>query len=154
MQVYGAIVIAFFAMSGGLSLAAPETIVNAQYDWIEEMQKDQPPAERQKLPPRDEAIKSQRVQGPIYAVLWIAAGIVMFIGGSKMKELRGYGWSLAGSIVCLFPGCLCCCTGMLPGIWALVVLLNSDVKLAFSRNTHVDRDARSDDSRIDDSQMD
>src|SRR5687768_1627192 len=115
MQVFGAVVIALNAMCGGLSLFAPEAIVDAYYDQIEKMQKDQPPAERQKLPPRDETNKSLRIEGPIYAVLMIAAGIVMWIGGSKMKDLRGYGWSIAGAIVCLFPGCLCCCIGALPG---------------------------------------
>jgi hypothetical protein len=133
LQLFGAITIAWFAMTGLLSLISPNTIVDVQYDWLEDMQKNQPAEQRQKLPPREEAIKDQQIQGPIYAVLWLAAGIFIFIGGSKMKSLTGYGWAMAGSILSIFPGMCCCCVGLLPGIWALVVLLNADVKAAFSR---------------------
>jgi uncharacterized membrane protein len=140
LQVFGVIIVGFFAMNGALSLINPNAIVDWQYDWVESIQKDQPPEQRQKLPPREEAVQSQRVQGPLISALWIAAGIVIFIGGSKMKELRGYGWAMTASILAMFPGMCCCCTGLVPGIWALVVLLNSDVKLAFSRNASGDRD--------------
>src|SRR5262249_10558957 len=57
----------------------------------------------------------------------------IFIGGSKMKELKGYGWAITGSILCIFPGMCCVCIGLIPGIWGLVVLLNPDVKYADSR---------------------
>jgi hypothetical protein len=134
LQLFGAVVIAFGAMNGALSLFSPETLVNWQYDLIEDMQRGQGAQQQQKLPPREDAIKSQRLQGPIYAVLWITAGIFIFIGGSKMKDLRGYGWGIAGSILSIFPGMCCCCIGLIPGIWALMVLLNADVKLAFSKN--------------------
>src|SRR5689334_22241968 len=85
MQIFATIVIAFAVMNGALSLANPSVLVDWQYDMVEKMQKDQPPAQRQKLPPRDEAVKSQQIQGPIYAVLWIVAGTVMFIGGMRIR---------------------------------------------------------------------
>jgi hypothetical protein len=133
MQLFGAITIVWFAMMGLLSLISPKTIIDVQYDWLESMQQKQPPEQRQKLPPRDEAIEDQQIQGPIYSFLWVAAGIFIFIGGAKMKSLTGYGWAIAGSILSIFPGMCCCCIGLVPGIWSLVVLLNADVKAAFSR---------------------
>lgn len=133
LQALAVVVIVFFTMMGVLSAISPESIVDPQYDWIESFQQKQPPEQRQPLPPRAEAVKEQGVRGPIYAVLWLAAGVVMFIGGSKMKQLRGYGWSIAASIVAIFPGMCCCCVGLLPGIWGLAALLNADVKAAFRR---------------------
>jgi hypothetical protein len=69
----------------------------------------------------------------VYGVIMFVSGIIMFIGGSKMRDLRGYGWSLAAAILAGLEGFCCCCLPLIPGIWALVVLLNSDVKLAFSK---------------------
>jgi hypothetical protein len=136
LQLYAVIVVTLFAMYGGLSLFSPQTIINFWFDWIEEMQKGQgaQQQQQQKLPPRDEAAKQQRIEGPIFAAIGIACGVVIFIGGAKMKELKSYGWSLTGSIVAIFPGLCCCCTGLIPGLWALLVLLNPDVKLAFTKN--------------------
>jgi hypothetical protein len=133
LQLYGAFWVALGITYGGASVASPDGMINAYYDWVENIQKDQPPAQRQQLPPREESIKTQKIQGPIYGVVGLIAGIFMFVGGSKMKELRGFGWSIAGSVLSIFPGMCCCCVGLLPGIWAGVVLLNSDVKLAFTK---------------------
>jgi hypothetical protein len=131
-QLFGAVIIAVEVMLGVLSLISPETIIDVQYDFIEKMQQGQPANQRQQMPPRQEAVDAQRVQGPIYAVLWITAGIFIFIGGSKMKGLHGgYGFAMAGAILSIFPGLCCCCFGLLPGIWSLIVLLNQDVKRSF-----------------------
>jgi hypothetical protein len=131
MQVFGAIMIAWNVMSGALSVVAPQVVVNWQYDFIEDMTKNNPNAQKPQLPPREEAIKNQQVQGTIQAAVMLVAGIFIFIGGAKMKALHGYGWAMAGSVLSLFPGCFCCCIGLLPGIWSFVVLLNADVKRAF-----------------------
>lgn len=60
-----------------------------------------------------------------------ANGLVLF-AGLKMKNLESYGISMAGAIVAIIP-CLspCCIVGIPFGIWALVVLLNDEVKTAF-----------------------
>jgi hypothetical protein len=59
---------------------------------------------------------------------------------------------VTGSILSIIP-CTnsCCCIGTPLGIWALVVLLNSDVKLAFSRSAHISevRDVPPDDRPMD-----
>lgn len=73
--------------------------------------------------------------GPLdYAgsVLALALGGMGIFGGMKMRNLEGYGLSMAGVILqgipCLSP---CCCTGLPLGIWALVVLSKPEVKGAF-----------------------
>lgn len=133
LQVFASVWVALSVMYTAANLLNPDGMINAYFDWVEDMQKKQPPEQRQKLPPRDEAIKSQRIQGPVFGIIGLVAGIFMFVGGSKMRQLRGYGWSIAGSVLAIFPGLCCCCFGLVPGIWSLIVLLNSDVRLAFTR---------------------
>src|SRR5262245_9822353 len=67
------------------------------------------------------------------------AGILGFplllVGGIQMCRGRGWGLALTAAVLAMLPGLspsFCCC-GLSPaiGIWALVVLLNSDVKAAF-----------------------
>jgi hypothetical protein len=65
--------------------------------------------------------------GLLMAILTILAGV-------RMRSLRGYGLAVLCSIVALLP-CIspsgCCLLGQVAGIWALVVLMNADVKAAF-----------------------
>jgi len=136
LQLYAVIVVTLAAMYGGLSLVKPEVISDWAIDKLEEAQQGQgaQQQQQQKLPPRPQAAKQQQIEGTITSALAIASGVVIFIGGARMKELKSYGWAIAGSIVSIFPGLCCCCTGLIPGLWALLVLFNPDVKLAFTRN--------------------
>jgi hypothetical protein len=51
-----------------------------------------------------------------------------------MKQLHGYGWAVTGAVLAAVP-CTnsCCCAGTPIGLWALVTLFGSDVRLAFTR---------------------
>lgn len=71
--------------------------------------------------------------GLIMNVVAVGIGGVILFGGIRMKGLRSYPLALTASILSLTP-CLnsCCCIGIPIGVWALVVLLNSDVKQSFS----------------------
>lgn len=60
--------------------------------------------------------------------------LLTMIGGWRMWSLRNYGLALTGAIVTAIPciSCTACCgVGEGVGIWALVVLLNPDVRAAF-----------------------
>lgn len=74
--------------------------------------------------------------GIVFAIIGIAASGLVIFGAMKMRALTGYGLALASAIVAMVPGltCWCCCFGLpgLPiGIWALVVLLDQNVKASF-----------------------
>jgi hypothetical protein len=58
--------------------------------------------------------------------------VVIFMGAGKMKRLESYGFAMAVSIIAMIP-CIspCCLIGLPMGIWALVVLLDPNVKAAF-----------------------
>lgn len=70
--------------------------------------------------------------GVAFGLLGIALSVVVILGGLKMKRLESHAWSMAGAIVALIP-CLspCCLLGLPFGIWALVVLNDTQVRMAF-----------------------
>jgi hypothetical protein len=72
------------------------------------------------------------VTGVIGAVVGFAWGGVVLSAAWCMKNLRSYGYAMAGSIVAMVPCNICCLLGLPFGIWALVVIVRPEVKDAFS----------------------
>jgi hypothetical protein len=62
----------------------------------------------------------------------VLCGLVIF-GAMKMKALQSYVFAMVAAIVPMLP-CIwpCCCLGLPVGIWALIVLLDKNVKAAFT----------------------
>ena len=62
----------------------------------------------------------------------ILIGLIILFGAVQMKSLSNYGLAMTVSILAMIP-CIspCCLLGIPIGIWALVVLLDSNVKAAF-----------------------
>lgn len=67
------------------------------------------------------------------SLLSIPFGALMIIGGVKMRRLELYGLALVAAIVALLPCSPGFFIGLPIGVWALVVLLNLDVKAAFGQ---------------------
>ena len=63
--------------------------------------------------------------------LGVVASIVIILGGLKMRALEGYGLAMTASILALVPCLSCCCITLPFGIWALIVLMDANVKQAF-----------------------
>lgn len=70
--------------------------------------------------------------GVIGSIMGILIGGLIIFGALKMRQLQNWGLSLAATILAMIP-CLspCCCLGLPIGIWALVVLLDDNVKRSF-----------------------
>lgn len=70
--------------------------------------------------------------GIIVGIFTLIMGIVIIVGALRMKSLTSYGFAVASSVLAMIP-CVspCCILGLPIGIWALVVLLDKDVKAAF-----------------------
>jgi hypothetical protein len=72
-----------------------------------------------------------------FVALGVVGVLVAFLGiwgGVRMLQLRSYGVAILASILTAVPvlsGCACACVGMIPGVWALIVLMNPDVREAF-----------------------
>jgi len=65
----------------------------------------------------------------------VILGPLAILGGLAMKRLRGYGLAVLGAIAAIIPLGGCCVLSTPFGIWALIVLMNADVKEAFRANT-------------------
>ena len=77
---------------------------------------------------KDAAHMTGRFVGAAVSLVW---GLVVTLGGWKLKSLESYGSAMTGVIVSLLPCNPCCLVGLPIGIWALVVMNNQDVKDAF-----------------------
>lgn len=73
------------------------------------------------------------VVGLIFSIIWLLMGAVVIFGAMKMKSLQSYGLAFAGAVLAALP-CTspCCFIGLPIGIWAIVVLLNDEVKRSFT----------------------
>jgi hypothetical protein len=131
LQVFGLISVFLAVLSLAIYFIAPEQILGRIWDEMNRMNQNNPQGGAA-LPPRAQYIEEGKIQGIAGGVIGLICSVPIFIGGGKMKQLTGYGWAIAGSILAIIP-CTnsCCCLSMPFGIWALVVLLNSDVKAAF-----------------------
>ncbi len=67
----------------------------------------------------------------VLGVFTLVGAALIFYCAMKMKDLQGYGLAMTAAILSLIPCFSICCIGIPFGIWALVVLLNDDVKKAF-----------------------
>jgi hypothetical protein len=72
------------------------------------------------------------VIGLVFNAFCLLLGGVVIFGATKMKSLQGYGLAMASAVIALVP-CTspCCVLGLPVGIWALIVLLNQEVKASF-----------------------
>jgi hypothetical protein len=68
----------------------------------------------------------------VFGAIFMAIGVVVVVGATKMKNLENYSLAMASAIIAVIP-CIspCCLLGLPFGIWALVVLNDSSVKAAF-----------------------
>lgn len=68
-------------------------------------------------------------------VVWVVTSLPIIIGGFQMRQLKGYYMGMAGSVLAMIPCCTngCMMLSLPVGIWAMVVLLNEDVKWGFRR---------------------
>jgi predicted Ser/Thr protein kinase len=60
-------------------------------------------------------------------------GIVVLIGGLKMRKLESYGLAMTASILAVVPSGVGCIIGLPFGIWSLIVLLRPEIRAAFDR---------------------
>ena len=65
------------------------------------------------------------------ALVGMAVSAAIVFGAMRMKALGSYEFAVVASILALLPCCPCCFLSLPAGIWALVVLLDGNVKAAF-----------------------
>jgi TM2 domain-containing membrane protein YozV/predicted Ser/Thr protein kinase len=66
-------------------------------------------------------------------VLKVVPALLMIYGGVQMMEIRSYAWSIAAAILAIVA---CSLLGFPIGIWALIVLLRTDVREIFASRSN------------------
>jgi hypothetical protein len=68
----------------------------------------------------------------VYSLLVIVFSAIILVGAFKMKSQTGYGLAMASAFLAAVP-CTspCCCLSMPMGIWAVIVLMDQNVKSSF-----------------------
>jgi hypothetical protein len=113
-------------VDGAFVLMNPDLAVQMQKQWnLQGAQQGTQP---------EQIMQAAAVGYLVLGVLVLIASLVMIVGGLKMRALQAYGLAMTASILAMLP-CIsvggCCLFGEALGIWAIVVLLNEDVKSAF-----------------------
>jgi hypothetical protein len=134
LQWYGVVSMLLAAIVVAVFLAAPDEVPRRIYDRMLKSQRERPAEERTPLPPYDQFARIQQIE-------WLGGGAVSLVcsfliafGGIRMKQLHGYGWAVTGSVLASIPGASsCCCIGLPIGLYALVTLFGSDVRMGFAR---------------------
>lgn len=70
----------------------------------------------------------------VWAGLALLCALLTLMAGIEMRALRYYGLAVIGSLAACLPclSCMGCCgVGEIVGIWALIVLLNPEVRAGF-----------------------
>jgi hypothetical protein len=134
LQWYGVVSMLLAAVIVAIFLAVPDEVSRRTYDQMLKQQREQPAEERTPLPPKDQFARMQQMEWLGFGAVSLVCSFFIALGGIKMKQLHGYGWAVAGSVLASIPGASCCCCVGLPvGLFALVSLFGSDVRLAFAR---------------------
>jgi hypothetical protein len=114
-------------------LVSPDTFFRPVYDAVARQQEKRPAEDRVAVPPYKKWVQAWQTISVVSVVVAMAAGVVITIAGLKMKQLSGYGLAVTGAVLAILPLNSCCCAGLPVGLWAMVALFNSDVRLAFTR---------------------
>ena len=84
------------------------------------------------------SVEHPLVQSPIFSALLsssipVPISLVIALGGWKMWNLKWYGLALRAAVLAMLPCTAGCFLGLPFGIWALVVLLDPEVRAAFKK---------------------
>lgn len=79
---------------------------------------------------RDKSLEN--VIATITTVVSLVFNALVVVAGQRMKNLQSYGLCIAGCAAAIVPINSCCCLGFPVGIWALITLINAQVKEGFA----------------------
>jgi hypothetical protein len=133
---------AFFLYSAYVTLQMPPAEFRQQYEERMRAMRD---ALRPSLPEWADALEKQQgnpedaqmqngIAGLVTGGVLVLIGLLIILGGVRMRRLQSYGLALTGAILAAIP-CLsigaCCGLGEIIGIWSFVVLMDPEVRAAF-----------------------
>jgi uncharacterized membrane protein len=111
------------------------TPANRLVEQQKEMYQSFPQMQAELAKKSPDEIKTQFMAiGWAWVVLGLLASALSVAGGIRMLSLKNYALSICGALAAVVPcvsATACCGIGEIIGIWALVVLINENVRAAF-----------------------
>jgi hypothetical protein len=114
--------------NGAYQVTSPKHAIQS----TEELAKIFPALAQAKQTPDD--VRRNGILSALFGVLVLIGCFLTIFGGIRMRQLQSYGLAMTGAITAAIPciSCMGCCgVGEAIGIWAVVVLLNEEVKRYF-----------------------
>jgi hypothetical protein len=125
----------FLVLNAALLVLIPDAQLAAQNAKTQEMFEKKFGFAKEDLERSKQTPTQQRITSVALAMVVLVGALLPLLAGFKMRSLRSYGLCVTGAIVAALPGVSCmscpCGVGLPVALWALVVLLNADVKAAF-----------------------
>ncbi len=126
----GALLGLWSVASSTINYLNPEAAVAAQAKVLEDMKNAEIPEEWMSV------LEGYLSQPPgvwpiVMSVVGVLCSLLSVLGGVSMLKQKLYGVCILGAVAGMLPISSCCCLGLPFGIWAIIVLMNADVKAAF-----------------------
>ena len=67
----------------------------------------------------------------VFGIVKLVLDALTIYAGLQMRQLRSWTLCMAGSVAAMLPCSACCLLGLPMGIWALIVLIDNEVKRLF-----------------------
>jgi hypothetical protein len=130
--IVGAIGAAVEVTGLAVAVANPTVLYDVLVKWVESQPESK---ERQKtlddLKQKKDEMRLDTPTNLASTVFGLCLSLAMVVGGAMMRKMSVYAAALTGAIAGLLPCGGCCCLSFPVGLWALIVLMNVDVKAAF-----------------------
>lgn len=111
-------------------------------EWSEQQQPPGPGREKAKQQVEEARVRDRNpeyIQAGIFGVVSFTLNLLVVVGGFRMQSFSGRTLAIVGAVCAIIPINSCCCIGIPVGIWALIVLMNPDVKAVFDAAKQLDR---------------
>lgn len=133
LLIFGVIGLLFQGIYLLQSLQNPDILYKQLRSFVDSMEEGEEKVKAIKQ--IEEAKEDLMMNNPVNrasAAIGAVINLFMIVGGMQMRKLGSYPLSIVGAICGIIPcgGCACCALPI--GIWALIVLLNSEVKAGFA----------------------
>ncbi len=107
-------------LHAGGHASLPIVLAAESLEWVDEV-----------APPRAVPTVMWGIIGLLVLLLTLAPSLTLIVGGWRMRQGKSYGLSMVAAIIALLPCSFGWIVGLPMGIWALIVLLDPEVREGF-----------------------
>jgi hypothetical protein len=136
IPAYGLIVVGALTILGTIGGLVQLATLDAKFDEAIEQIENNPniPAQQKKdqIQFFNDIRDIIKTYGPVYYAIGGLAGVVVLIGGLRMRVLGSPGLVYISAFLAMPPFSACCILGVVFGFWAFVVMMKPEVKAGYA----------------------